>query len=518
MTLRISLDKLAESETSPLLSCAARWKRVELGKIAIVQGGYPFLSRYFNDIEGVPVIRIRDLGPRDNITLYSGPIPSGYWVEPGDLLVGMDGDFRTYRWDRERALLNQRVSKIVANPAVYSSDFLELILPAYLKALQDNTSSVTVRHLSIRSIQELPVPFPSLDEQRRIVQKLREFADVWQKVADDLDETLDLCSAFLNATIRRAYTPGPGWSSRSLAEIGEIKSGLTLGRRYAPDEQLVERPYLRVANVQRGRLNLDDVRSVRLRASEAEKLYLQRGDILMNEGGDRDKLGRGWLWEEQIPNCIHQNHVFRLRLIDENVTPAYVARYTNYVGHEYFYSVGTQTSNLASISARNIGAMRIPVPPKGIAAIIDEELNRADQFASDVRREVSQARELIESLRSALLATALRGELTEQGKDAFAEVPDRYCRPEDEWVAGVTNAVTERVKMSEAIRKRPLADAIGNNGYAVTPEQLFTSAGYVADEVEEFYKDLSAAVDNKILAQTDDWKLVVVTNLEKLTS
>ena len=205
-----------------------------------------------------------------------------------------------------------------------------------------------------------------------------------------------------------------GWTTSTAGQLCDIKSGLTLGKRYPSETDFVERPYLRVANVQRGHLRLEEIKMVRLVAAEASRLALHDGDILMNEGGDRDKLGRGWVWEGQIPNCVHQNHVFRLRLRNDVVTPRFLSRYANHAGARYFLDEGKQTTNLASISMSKVAALPVPVPPKGIAACIDALLDATDTSARILQAEATRALALLDRLEQSILARAFRGELVAQ--------------------------------------------------------------------------------------------------------
>ena len=103
------------------------------------------------------------------------------------------------------------------------------------------------------------------------------------------------------------------WERTRLKFVGEIQTGLTLGKVYLNDE-LEKRPYLRVANVQSGYLNLATIATVRVPFKEAKSYELRPGDVLMTEGGDIDKLGRGYVWQGEIPGCLHQNHIFAVRV------------------------------------------------------------------------------------------------------------------------------------------------------------------------------------------------------------
>jgi type I restriction enzyme S subunit len=126
----------------------------------------------------------------------------------------------------------------------------------------------------------------------------------------------------------------------------------------------VELPYLRVANVQDGYLDLSTVKTVRVRLDEIENYRLEAGDVLMTEGGDIDKLGRGTIWEGQIPNCLHQNHIFRIRPNRKLLEPAYYALVVESdIAKRYFNRVAKRTTNLASTNKRQVRAFPFPVPP-----------------------------------------------------------------------------------------------------------------------------------------------------------
>ncbi len=178
-----------------------------------------------------------------------------------------------------------------------------------------------------------------------------------------------------------------GWRSALLSDVAEIKGGLAKGKDRA-GVALRTVPYLRVANVQQRYLDLSEVSEIKATESEICDLALEQGDVLLNEGGDRDKLGRGWVWEGQIPLCIHQNHVFRARPKANLVDPYYLSYWANTEqARNYFIKTGKQTTNLASISKSNLSNLPVPLPPlpeqRRIAAILDQaEALRAKRRAA----------------------------------------------------------------------------------------------------------------------------------------
>jgi type I restriction enzyme S subunit len=159
------------------------------------------------------------------------------------------------------------------------------------------------------------------------------------------------------------YVIPESWGLPFFDDVFVIISGVTKGRRLT-GVTTIEVPYLRVANVQRGYLDLNIVKAIRILQSELPRYRLRKGDILMTEGGDWDKLGRAAIWLGDLPDCIHQNHIFRVRspLLDK-LLPEWVATYTNSdLGRAYFENASKQTTNLASINMTQLRGCPLPLP------------------------------------------------------------------------------------------------------------------------------------------------------------
>jgi len=174
MAFTMTVAELIATDTSGMLGKHATWERVHLAEVATILNGAPFDSALFSTTAGMPLIRIRDVITGQTSTYYSGAYEDDYLVQQGDLLVGMDGDFNSGFWGRKTALLNQRVCKISPVESLYDKQLLSLALPGYLAAINANTSSVTVKHLSSKTIGEIGLPLPPRAEQTRIVAKLEE--------------------------------------------------------------------------------------------------------------------------------------------------------------------------------------------------------------------------------------------------------------------------------------------------------------------------------------------------------
>ena len=185
MSFTASLEDIVRENRNQLLGIHSSWKRIPLKEIASILNGFAFASDQFtSEPVGVPLIRIRDILRNETETYFTGDFDKEYLVEAGDLIIGMDGDFNSTLWSGRKALLNQRVCKVTPDERFYDRRFLSFALPGYLKAINAHTSSITVKHLSSRTVSEIPLPFPPLPEQHRIVAKLEElFSDLDAGVA-----------------------------------------------------------------------------------------------------------------------------------------------------------------------------------------------------------------------------------------------------------------------------------------------------------------------------------------------
>lgn len=183
-----------------------------------------------------------------------------------------------------------------------------------------------------------------------------------------------------------------GWEWTRFGDVSNISSGVTLGRKTLISNP-ISLPYLRVANVQRWQLALNDLKELTIDRSELGRFQLQKNDLLITEGGDWDKVGRTCIWNEQVSVCLHQNHVFRARGLSKEWNPVWAELYLNSSdARAYFASSAKQTTNLASINMTELKGCAFPTPP------LPEQ--------SRIVARVAELRALCAQLRERLTATA----------------------------------------------------------------------------------------------------------------
>lgn len=239
--------------------------------------------------------------------------------------------------------------------------------------------------LNSQFVKSVDIPFPGFKNQQKIVSILDTIDQVIEKTEALIKKYQHIKAGLMHDLFTRGiaadgkprlpreqapelYQETPigwipkGWSMRELAELSDICSGVTLGSKNTPD-QTISVPYLRVANVQDGYLDLSDVKEILVSKKTFENLLLQVGDVLMNEGGDFDKLGRGAVWQGEIDPCIHQNHVFRVRTNDQKLRHSFLAYWSQSAyGKKYFVLSSKQSTNLASINSTQLKKFPVALP------------------------------------------------------------------------------------------------------------------------------------------------------------
>ncbi len=210
--------------------------------------------------------------------------------------------------------------------------------------------------------------------------------------------------------------PG-GWVWASLDMLGEIVSGVAKGTKRDEQVPVREVPYLRVANVQRGYLDLSEVKTILATERDIEELTLKSGDALFNEGGDRDKLGRGWVWRDQVANCIHQNHVFRMRPYLSETLPEFISHHGNTFGKTWFQKAGKQTTNLASINMSMLRSFPVPVASATEQLEILAQLERHFEVLNAQENSVERGLKQSTAQRQNILRAAFAGQLVPQDPD-----------------------------------------------------------------------------------------------------
>jgi type I restriction enzyme, S subunit len=284
--------------------------------------------------------------------------------------------------------------------------------PRYWKEIGKKALGVNINNLRRGDLESLLLPLPPVDDQRRIVAELeKQFSRLDEAVANLKRVKANLKrfqAAVLKAAADGKLNGGAnkiGWRDALIGEVGQVISGLTK----SPKREALPRkmPYLRVANVYANELRLEQIEYIGVAEKEVEKLLLQRGDLLVVEGnGSPDQIGRVALWDGSIPDCVHQNHLIKVRLAAD-VLPQWALNWLlSPDGRREIERVSSSTAGLHTLSTGKISRLPIPVPPLAEQRRIVAEVDRRLSIVREVEAEVNANLKRAERLRQATLARA----------------------------------------------------------------------------------------------------------------
>ena len=366
--------------------------------ICDIQYGYAFDSKCFtDDFCYPPLVRIRDVKRGYSETYYSGDYPKEYVLASGDLLVGMDGEFNIARWKCDGALLNQRVCKLIAKKGT-NEEYLRFAMTKALKEIERRTAFVTVKHLSAKELNKLQLSVPDLSEQNRVAKILSRLEKVFDLRRQELQKLDNLIKARFVEMFGDMYLNSKGWSEAKLESMADVVSGITKGRK-TKSEDLTEVPYMAVSNVKDGYIDWTTVKTIEATQQEIEQYRLLADDVLMTEGGDPDKVGRGAIIKEPLENCIHQNHIFRVRLDESVVLPEFFAEYLQHQrSKRYFLGCAKQTTGIASINMTQLRALPVLIPPLSKQEEFVLFKSQVDKSKVEVQKALDETQKLFDSL------------------------------------------------------------------------------------------------------------------------
>ncbi len=365
---------------------------------------------------GIPYIRVVDMdggGVRvDALRRTSPEIAKQYRrseVQPGDLLLSIRGHVGRLAVVPEElagANITQDTARLVLRRGCHPRYvFWYLHSLEAQRWMERQMKGVAVRGINLADVKEIPVPVPPLPEQRRIAAIL----DKADAIRRKRQEAIQLTEHLLPAAFQELFGESEGESaypSKRLDALAEVVSGVTLGRKFN-GQRTIQLPYLRVANVQAGYLDLSEIKTVEALPGDLEKRRLRPGDVLLTEGGDFDKLGRGALWEGQVDDCIHQNHIFRVRVDPRALMPVFFVNYLQTVfAKSYFLRCAKKTTNLASINMTQLRGLPVPLPPLSLQR---QFVKHAIKIKATEGKQTATLREA-DHLFDSLVQRAFRGE------------------------------------------------------------------------------------------------------------
>jgi len=385
-----------------------RWPTKPLGELLKVQNGFAFKSELFNeDRKGVPIIRIRDLARGSSETFYAGEDDPAFVVQNGDFLIGMDGEFRCYRWRGGRALLNQRVCRLQHFSPEINPSYVFHGINDHLREIEANTAFVTVKHLSSKQIANIEMSVPPLAEQQRIVALLDE-ADELRKLRAQADRrTAALLPALFHGMFGDPAVNPKCWPTRRLRELGAKVSDGPFGSNlksshYTPAGVRV----IRLQNIGVGCL-VDKDRAY-ISPGHFDSLRKHEclpGDVLVGTLGDPNL--RACILPPEIPQALNKADCVQIRPNPEIATAAFICWLLNLPSTLEMASGMILGQTRARISMGRLAELVVPVPPLPLQKEFAERVTEIRALEA----EQATSRHRLDALFQSLLHRAFNREL-----------------------------------------------------------------------------------------------------------
>lgn len=518
MALTKRPEKIVQDSNNELLSIHPSWNRITLGEVSSITNGFAFKSNLFStkSQSGIPLVRIRDITNNESTTYYAGEYDEKYLIFSGDILVGMDGDFKSAIWGGSKSLLNQRVCKISVDEKKYNKKFFFYVLQPYLDAINAETSSVTVKHLSSKSLSEIPLPQPPLEAQKIIADKIDELYGKIDRGTSKTQLALNKIEDY-KKLILNSYTLGNyrgelyneeingdlpvGWKWTELSSIGEVSGGLTKSKKR--ESYKLHIPYLRVANVYSNELKLDDVHNIGVSDAELPRVLLQNNDLLIVEGnGSADQIGRMALWDDSIRPCAHQNHIIKVRINKPQLSMFIIYWFMSPKGREQIERDSSSTSGLYTLSISKISKFLVPLPPLNEAIEISEIIKEKIFRIEKIKEKLNEKKLLSIKLKREILKKAVTGNLISGA--ALYEIKkkkekDLIHEAEPEKKMKQIEIIEDKGEVKD-MKTLNLCDILSELGKMTTVEDLFSRSKYQETlsifSIEEFYEELKFFVDS----------------------
>jgi len=380
------------------------YEEVELNSICKIFTGFPFKSELFNDQKkGIPIIRIRDLEKGFSNTYYSGKFEKDFLVEKDDLLISMDGEFKICQWKSERALLNQRIAKLIIDKKFIIPKYIFYMISKKLKEIEDKTPFVTVKHISSKQILSIKLILPPISNQKKIVSILEKT----EKLKGNRGESEKLTNKYPNAVFLEMFgDPILNTNKLERKNLEELTDRIVVGHVGPTSDNYCKNgiKFLRTQNVRRNKINYDDLAFITPEFhKKLKKSMIFENDVLISRVGVNRGMAAIVPKDLDVANCANIVIVGR----SPKFNSIYLSYYLNLTfgkKPEFGYSVGSAQGVVNTSTIKKWPLIMAPLKLQNKFASIVKQVEQLVEYQK-------KSKLLINNLFSHLMQKSFRGEL-----------------------------------------------------------------------------------------------------------
>jgi type I restriction enzyme S subunit len=363
---------------------------------------------------GLPIVRIQNLNdPTKPFNYFDGPVDSKHVIDDGDILLSWSGtpgtSFGCFIWERSRAVLNQHIFKVQVDKERIADEYFVLAVNSKLDEMISKAhGGVGLRHITKDKLEAIHLPVPPIDEQRRLVRRVKEMFERVDEIERLRSETrLEL--GYLPISLCREAESIREWPCQP---VGELVYGSRNGRSIRADGRDTNGAVLTLSAVRQVVLDCACRKEVPLDKTTATQFTFQAGEVFVSRSNTRDLVGLSAIAECDAPaNLIYPDLLIKLTPDEEKVRPRYLAyalRFPTSRDQIRARAKGTSQS-MVKISGASLKEVTIPVPPLEEQDRLVSGLDVGHEMARSIRDELATAP--VNALRKAILRKAFAGEL-----------------------------------------------------------------------------------------------------------
>ena len=258
---------------------------------------------------------------------------------------------------------------------------------------------------------DIEILLPPPEEQQRIVRRIEELSAKIEEARGLRRRTMEQAERIHGAAITEILYAYSNVERVAIELLADVRGGIQKGPHRTPGKNPVR--YLTVAHVHRNHISTSDPRYFEVSSEELERWRLMPGDVLIIEGnGSAEQIGRTAIFRGEIENCVHQNHVIRIRPNKELIEPEFLNLYLNSpVGQDEVQSRSRTTSGLRTLSVGRIKQIAVPFLPLTAQKAICESTNELHKRTVALKLLQAETAEELNALLPSVLDKAFKGEL-----------------------------------------------------------------------------------------------------------
>ncbi|HIE9451490.1 TPA: restriction endonuclease subunit S [Klebsiella pneumoniae] len=409
------------------VSLPSGWINLKFTDILDVQGGtQPPKSEFISEKQDgyIRLLQIRDFGKKPVPTF----IPESKKLKKcnkQDLLIGRYGASLGRICTGHEGAYNVALAKVIYPKEIFLSYIRYYLESEEFQSPLRLLSRSAQNGFNKEDLSKFNFFLPSYAEQKIIADKLDDLLARVESIKTRLENIPEILKKFrqsvLSAAVSGKLTEVNASDYKEISSVAKVIGGLTKnGKRNQISQQF---PYLRVANVYENELRLDDMSVIGVQDKELDRVLLHDGDILIVEGnGSLDQIGRAAIWNGEIENCVHQNHLIKVRVNDDINSKFLLYYFMSPQGKEEIVSKATSGAGLYTLSISKISSIKVPIYTVTEQVSIVNAIERLFSYVGFIEKTLDNTLSKINNLTQSILAKAFRGELTAQWREENPEL------------------------------------------------------------------------------------------------